>query len=234
MSKVLGEGNTAKIYELDESKVLKLFDNNFSRESILKEYNNALAIKDMLFKKPQVLDYKKIDNCYGIVYEKISGISLLEWIIDTVDIESCSVNMAKLHKKILANKVNNVSSYKDFIKSCIKGYDKTEEYYEMLNLLDKLPDSDYLCHGDYHPGNILITNGEMYVIDFMNICTGPRLYDIARTVYLIESYKSTDTNFKKVQDSIIGLYLEEMNVEKCQLEEYLKVISFARNGEIIS
>lgn len=233
MLKLLGEGNTAKIYEIDESKVLKLFKENFSYESILKEYNNALAIKEMLFKKPQVLEYKKVDDCYGIVYEKICGISLLDWIIDTEDVEFSSMHMAKLHKKILANKVNNVSNYKDYIRNCIKDYDKTEEYYEMLTLLDELPNSEYLCHGDYHPANILISNDEFYVIDFMNICRGPRFYDIARTVYLIESYRSTEKYFKRIQKLIIESYLKEMNVERCQLEKYIKVISFARNGELV-
>jgi len=41
---------------------------------------------------------------------------------------------------------------------------------EVLQMLDKLMDGDTLCHGDFHPGNILISDGHTMVIDFMNVC----------------------------------------------------------------
>lgn len=44
-------------------------------------------------------------------------------------------------------------------------------------------DGDSLCHGDFHPGNILLSNGHTMVIDFMNVYHGDFLYDVARTVF---------------------------------------------------
>ncbi|MGO4500149.1 phosphotransferase [Paenibacillus sp. 2RAB27] len=29
-----------------------------------------------------------------------------------------------------------------------------------------------LCHGDFHPGNIILSNGITLVLDFMNVCHG--------------------------------------------------------------
>ncbi len=43
---------------------------------------------------------------------------------------------------------------------------------KVLSILDELPDGDILCHGDFHPGNIFISEGQTIAIDFMNICKG--------------------------------------------------------------
>ena len=48
-------------------------------------------------------------------------------------------------------------------------------------MIDKLADGDTLCHGDFHPGNILLSGDGAFIIDFMNVCCGNYLYDVART-----------------------------------------------------
>jgi hypothetical protein len=39
-------------------------------------------------------------------------------------------------------------------------------------MLEALPDRQNLCHGDYHPGNVLITRRGPLVIDWMTACAG--------------------------------------------------------------
>lgn len=43
---------------------------------------------------------------------------------------------------------------------------------ELLEMIDNLADGNALCHGDFHPGNIQMSEGNIYVIDFMNVCKG--------------------------------------------------------------
>ena len=57
---------------------------------------------------------------------------------------------------------------------------------EALQILGKLKDGNTLCHGDFHPGNIFISDRLTTVIDFMNVCHGDFMYDVARTVFLVE------------------------------------------------
>lgn len=236
LGKMIGVGNTANVYEWEEGKVVKLFHKGYSNEAVEKEYHNAIAIKDMDFGKPKAYEMIFYDDKIGIIYDRMVGESLLDWIMKTGDVQQCAIYMANLHKTILHNKIGNVMSYKDFLKQHLPSLSSLEEQNEILRLIDKLPDGDTLCHGDFHPGNILLSDGNTYVIDFMNVCYGNLLYDIARTVYLVEytpvpaEAKDRDMllRFKK---SLSDFYLLHMNVTREMIQDYLFVISKVRKGE---
>lgn len=114
--KIIGRGNTATVYELEEGKVLKLFNQGYPKESVEKEFNNARAISNMDFIKPKAYEIVFLEEQIGIIYDKIEGESLLDWVMRTGDVQSCAVYMASLHKAILQNSISNVPSYKEFLK----------------------------------------------------------------------------------------------------------------------
>lgn len=49
-----------------------------------------------------------------------------------------------------------------------------------LAMLDAVPDGDRLCHGDFHPGNLLLVAGEPTLIDWTNASRGDPTGDVAR------------------------------------------------------
>ncbi|WP_406242557.1 aminoglycoside phosphotransferase family protein [Tissierella carlieri] len=236
--KIIGRGNTATVYELEEDKVLKLFNQGYPKESVEKEFNNARTISNMDFVKPKAYEIIFSEDRIGIVYDKIEGESLLDWVMRTGDVQSCAVYMANLHKEILQNNISNVPSYKEFLKynivKALSGNPNKQK--EALDMLDKLKDGNTLCHGDFHPGNIFISDGQAMVIDFMNVCHGDFLYDIARTVFLVE-YTPVPAEVKEremllqLKKTLADLYLIEMNVTREVVQDYLLVIIMARAGE---
>jgi aminoglycoside phosphotransferase (APT) family kinase protein len=52
-------------------------------------------------------------------------------------------------------------------------------------VLDGLPTGDRLCHGDFHPGNVLVAPDRVSVIDWANAARGVPEADHARTVLLL-------------------------------------------------
>lgn len=235
--KVIGVGFTATVYEWDENRVLKLFNQGFPIEAIKNEYHNAMAIREMNFAKPKAYEMVTYEGKTGIIYDKVEGESLLDWVLRTYDLQECATCMAKIHKTILQNKISGVPNYKDFVKYHISIAEVPSETKQAaLHKVDQLSDGDTLCHGDFHPGNILISGDKAYVIDFMNICHGDYLYDIARTVYLIQytpvppeaNDKEQILLFKK---TLADLYLAQMNVTREMIQDYLSVIMVARKGE---
>lgn len=55
-----------------------------------------------------------------------------------------------------------------------------------LRVLDKLPAGDRLCHGDLHPGNVLVAPGRVRVIDWSGATRAVPAADYARTMLLLE------------------------------------------------
>lgn len=236
--RIIGIGNTASVYELEEGKVLKLFNEGYPKEAVEREFNNAMAIMNMDFPKPKAYKIIYVKGQAGIVYDKIEGESLLDWVLRTGDVHTCALYMANLHNKILQNSIYNVSNYKEFLKhNIVKTLPKdSKKQKEILDILGRLEGGNTLCHGDFHPGNIFISNEQTMVIDFMNVCHGHYLYDVARTVFLVE-YTPVPSEVKdremilQLKKTLANLYLIEMHVTREMISDYLSVIIAAREGE---
>jgi Ser/Thr protein kinase RdoA (MazF antagonist) len=52
-------------------------------------------------------------------------------------------------------------------------------------LLAELPDGDRICHGDFHPGNVILDASGPILIDWTNAARGDPTADLARTVLLL-------------------------------------------------
>jgi hypothetical protein len=55
-----------------------------------------------------------------------------------------------------------------------------------LRELDRLPDGDRLLHGDFHPGNVLLSSRGPVVIDWTNATHGDPDADVARTSLMLK------------------------------------------------
>lgn len=240
--KMIGQGNTANVYEWEDGKVLKLFHQGYPIDSVKREYENAKRLNLMNFSKPMVHEIVTISNQYGILYDKVNGISMFDWLMTTGDMKYCARKIAQLQDKINENKAYEFMDYKEFLRNNLQrfvlsgGMEAKSQGEEMLHLLTILKDGENLCHGDYHPGNIFIEEDKVSVIDFMNCCRGPREYDIARSLYLIQ-YSPIPQNMPgveevlKVREQLADHYLNYMKVSREELKDYLAVITVSRGGE---
>lgn len=236
--KIIGVGNTATVYEWEEGKVLKLFNQGYPKDAVEKEFHNAMAIRNLDFPKPKAYEIISFEDRTGIVYDMMGGESLLDWVLKTGNVQKCAVYMANLHKTIIQNTISNVPSYKEFLKLHIPNTlpVNSKEREKVLQMIDKLPDGNTLCHGDFNPANILISEGHTVAIDFMNICHGDFLYDVARAVFLVE-YTPVPMDvddremFLRLKKTLADLYLAQMNVTREMIRDYLSVIFTVRRGE---
>jgi aminoglycoside phosphotransferase (APT) family kinase protein len=61
----------------------------------------------------------------------------------------------------------------------------TDVAHRALATLDELPDGDRLCHGDFHPGNVIGAPDRPVVIDWVAATRGDPDADIARTAMIL-------------------------------------------------
>lgn len=224
---MVGVGNTAEVFDYGDGKVCKLFYEGYPREAVEREYRNAKEAERLGLPVPMVFERVESEGRTGIVYEKIAGKSMLECLLENLkEAEAYLEQFVRLQKAWLqkaTEQSDSILSYKDFLKSLLKGAEQEGEV-SLCEEINALPKGELLLHGDFHPGNVMITPEHRFVvIDFMNVCRGPASYEIARTYVLLKEKNET---FGKA-------YLAKTEVSETEIEPFCKVIEKCRRFEMV-
>ena len=210
------KGNTAEVFDYDKERVCKLFYPNIPYEYAQQEYENARKLFELGIRVPETFGMVNRDGRHGIIYEKIDGVPTWE----RIDQEHILETFIAEHKKLLDISTDGLMPYKEFLIAMIRGRNNGEISEDFRKEILNLPDGNSILHGDYHPVNVMITtSGEFVIIDLLNVCRGPKEYDVARTFFLLENEKWQNR------------YLEGMGYCREDIEGYLKVIRETRKYE---
>src|SRR3989339_1695979 len=102
MNRPIAFGRCSKIFEVDKSSILKLYDKGFADQKIQQEYDNIKLIAthtDLNIPKP--LKMVKLNDQTGIYYQKISGTSLMDlFLINPLRYFTYGKIIAKLHRQV--------------------------------------------------------------------------------------------------------------------------------------
>jgi uncharacterized protein (TIGR02172 family) len=236
---LIGKGNTADVYEMDNNKVIKLFNTGYPLDDVRSEFENSKLVNMLdvsIVKSYELVSY---NGRYGIIYERIDGESMLDLACNAKDFEKYAITLALLHKKILSRKLQSAVSLKLILKKSIVDTDKLSMQCKskLIKTLEALPDGDCFCHGDFHFGNIIVSQENYFVIDYMNVCRGHEYGDIARTVYYIEMTPvppefHDEERILYIKKRATDIYLKEMGVTKECLSDWLMIINAARLSEL--
>ncbi len=223
----IARGATAVVYDIGDGKVLKLFYEGYWRDAALREYGDAKIVYEKGIPAPRVYAFVEPEGRVGIVYEKIEGIQMLDALLQNGDASSLVADFAALHHKFHAAHAPQLRTLKEsWRKSAVRG--GMEKF---IPLIDALPDGDRLCHGDYHPANVICTPGGPVAIDFMNVCRGDPILDVARTIYLLQMTPSDDVPMAQ-RIAISDLYLAHMGVTRAALAPIMPALMAARVSEL--
>ena len=229
--KKIGAGRTAEVYDYKDDKVLKLFYSAFSTNIIEDEYLIAKNISTTTSLVPKVYDIVHTRNRTGIVYEKIKGEMLSDYLSGNI-IKTRKIirKFVQTQKRINNINVENVPSHTNKLRqkitgSCLLSDSEKEIVLKYLSIIN----NNELCHGDYHPENVFVDqNHDFKVIDWANMFVGNKYLDIARTYYLIKSGQSLNGKTKLGsliewfgRQIIAKLYWEEVKAEEGRKEYFL-------------
>jgi Ser/Thr protein kinase RdoA (MazF antagonist) len=181
----LARGRTADIYAWEDGFVLKLFQSRFGAEETQLEAEIGHAVSGTGLPVPGVGDVVQVNGRNGVIYERVDGTTMLAalgrkpW-----RILYYARRLAALHAQMhafpfnqnippqrgrLDRKIRHASALPVQLKSAV------------LAALEAMPDGDRLCHGDFHPDNILLASKAEVIIDWLDATRGNPLADVART-----------------------------------------------------
>jgi len=210
LGQLIGRGRDAEIYAWGEDRVLKLFFPSRPQMRVEVEAQATRVAHEAGATTPVVEEIIKVDDRYGIVFERIDGLSMTEhlathlWLLRRVARQS-----AELQAAIHACKAPELVSLKDESRAWIEGSDVIDTVVKevVLRRLECLPDGDGLCHGDFHPGNVIMSLRGPVVIDWDCGRRGDPLADVARTWVLIRMGEpSTNTKGRWLIPFLMAAY----------------------------
>ncbi len=110
----------------------------------------------------------------------------------------------------------------------------------LIELLHGLPDGDRLCHGDFHPGNIIMAERGPVIIDWVDAARGSAAADVARTWVLLmghAAYPDTPSWVRPLARECCSVhlqrYLELGSTTEAEVTAWLPIIAAARLRENI-
>ena len=180
----IAAGRTAEVYAWEEGWVLKLFRDGGPTDWVDYEARIARIVYRLGLAVPAVGEVVDVGSRRGILYERVDGESMLDTIMrDLGQVEHYARLLAELHERVAPE----LPSQRERLQNRIGRAELLTEDVRraFLESLHALPDGDRLCHGDFHPGNILMTARGPIIIDWVDAVRGNPLADIARTHLLI-------------------------------------------------
>ena len=221
----IGAGGNGAVYRISEDEIVKVNFNPDTYETLEEEL--AKAKEAFFLGVPTAISFDMVDcgeGKKGVVYEIIKNSTLGE------SIQKDPNRMEELTEKYVEqlNLLHSVhtdnpvyGSAKDSYRKQVEAASKylTEEEGELLNLiLEALPEGDRLVHGDAHPKNIMIQNGEMLWIDMEGMSVGHPIYDLISIAVILNGMRTDEMSV-----GICGMDNTVVKVFKdCFIRKYFK------------
>lgn len=185
----VGEGREAEMFEWEPGVVLRLLRDPGRQAQVRWEEAAMEAARACGVPVPACYGTVTAGGRPGLLMEAISGPDLLTvlsqqpWQLLRVA-RICGEVHAKLHaaeapaalpplKAVLRRRIVSAG-----------GLSQTLARFA-IEVLDRLPEGGALCHGDFHPANVLLGRGGPVIIDWTNVARGEPAADVARTLLLL-------------------------------------------------
>ena len=183
----IAEGRTAEIFAWGEGRVLKLFRAGGSHQSRDYEYNIARAVYRSGVPAPNVFEAIEIEGRPGIIYERVEGPTLLRELLTHPErLIELAQGMADLHAEVHRHTVDELPRASDRFAQMLDRTPLSDaQKAEIAQRAAALPTDNRVCHGDFHPDNIVLTPAGLRVIDWNNASAGHPLADVAYTALIL-------------------------------------------------
>ena len=227
MGRLLAAGQRAEVFEWG-SRVVKLCRSTGSKRVTFREAAIHAAVECLGLPVPTVWSVQQIDGRWGIVFDRLSGVSFAEQMrSDAAAIPQYLQILARLHTRIHAHTANQFSSLKGWLATSITRAMPLDEPRKqiLLNGLKDMPDGDRLCHGDFHPMNVLGDASQPIVIDWPNACRGDPAGDVCRSYLILKLHAD------EVAEPYLDAYSRVAGVPRHTILDWLAYVAAARLAE---
>ena len=223
---LIHESGGKKLYR-DGNKLIKSFDESYSKAGILNEALNQARVEETNLNIPKVLGVEVIDGKWSLIWEFIEGDTLEELMQREPDKRDEYLEyFVDLQIRMSKEKVPLLGHLRDKMHAKISAsaFPATIRY-DLHVRLDSLPRHKKLCHGDFQPSNVIITkDGTPYIIDWSHATQGNGSADAART-YLIFKLQKKD----EMAEKYLRLFCQKTDTAIQYVQRILPIVAASQS-----
>ena len=211
----------------DGDKVLKVFDQSYSKADVLNEALNQARIEETGLNIPKILGVTMTDGKWTIITDYIKGKTLAQLMQENPDKKEEYLNMfVDLQLQMHSKTCPGLKKLKDKINMKISQTDLSATVrYDLHTRLESMPKHNKVCHGDYNPSNIIITDdGTPYILDWAHATQGNASADAARTFLLFSLDGDTDTAKR-----YLDLFCEKSDTAKQYVQKWMPIVAASQS-----
>ena len=225
LERVIAVRNNKTVYR-DGDKAIKVFDANFSKSDILNEALNQARVEEAGIRVPKVLEVSVIDGKWAIVSEYIPGKTLAQLMEENPQEKDAYLEQfVDLQMDVHTHRAPLLNKLHDKMKRKIDetGLAATTRY-ELHTRLDSTPHHNKVCHGDFNPSNIIMSENGPYILDWSHATQGNASADVART-YLLFWLNGDIDGAKKY----LNLFCKKSDTARQYVERWLPIVAASQS-----
>lgn len=238
-------GRTAEVYAWSDTEVIKLYQPWVSQETAERERASTHAALSMGISVPEVGEIVNVGERSGLILERIRGTTMMRQIESDISrAGSFARQLAEIHAAVSSvtaderlPEQSRVLQTKIAHCKCLSASERRA----MLALLVQMPRGDRLCHGDFHPGNVILSDDLPVIIDWTDASRGNPAADLARSSILFTGHISAAAATGDLSEerramelfhtTYLDICVQKMNVDREEYAMWLPIVAAARLSE---
>lgn len=226
---LIGEGANGKVYRLTKDEIIKVFKYGATLDSV--EAEREASRKAFLLGVPCAIafDTVKCGDSYGTIYEMLNAWTLSERIMADHErlpefAKASALLLKRLHEiEVPEGQMPRASRLLHNTIDKLNGMFTPDEIEKMHAIYNTISEQNHFVHNDYHPKNIMESNGELMLIDLGDAGMGNPIIDLIHD-YFVFNLVGRVSGLYKVSDDDIGFigitYRDMREFWKIFLETY--------------
>ena len=166
-----------------------------------------------------------IDGQWAIISEYISGPTLAERMQNPLEKAAALEQFVDIQREILSHKCTRLNELKHKMhrKLAAADIDATTRY-ELQTRLHGLTQESSVCHGDFNPTNIILSEDGPYILDWSHVTQGHRAGDAARTYLLFQLAGDPDT-----ADRYLKLFCRKTDTARQIVQQWMPIVAVSQS-----
>ena len=180
----IAKGANGAVYRYDNETIVKQYFNRDALPEIMQERENSRKAFVLGVNTAIPYGIVRIGEGYGSITELLNATSVTKLIrANTEDLSQSVAYFIDTIKEVHAieTESGDLPDFKQWILEWVdflSGYLDDAHAQKMRTLIEGIPDSNNIIHGDYHTNNVMIQNGEPILIDMDTLAVGHPILEL--------------------------------------------------------